>query len=253
MNKVSGKVSVVTGGSYGIGRYTSIRLAQEGASVAITDTQDEVGKKLVEKISNFNGKAHYWHLDVSQESAVETVFNQVQDKWGKIDVLVNSASILSPNMLTPKAGVLGKNSLLDITLNGMVFCTKYAIDAMIDNGGGSIINMTPFPASNMAEAPDSPTYQASRGAVRLMNQTDAMLYAEDNIRVNLVDAIPLSRAYLQSPSDPPENRQTRSQPSAAGHAESCISEAEKVTQGIIYLASDESKSITGAELIIDRD
>jgi len=83
-----------------------------------------------------------------------------------------------------------------------------------------------------------------------MNQTDAMFYAEDNIRVNLVDAIPLSRVCLQSPSDPPGNRQTRSQPSAAGHAESCIGKAEKVTQGIIYLASDESKSVAAAELII---
>lgn len=70
----------MTGGSYGIGRYTAIRLTQEGASVAITDPQDEVGKKLVEKISSFNEKAHYWHLDVSQESAVQTVFNQVQNQ-----------------------------------------------------------------------------------------------------------------------------------------------------------------------------
>lgn len=253
MNKVSGKVSIVIGGSYGIGRYTSIRLAQEGASVAITDTQDKVGTKLVEQIRNLNGEAHYWHLDVSQESAVETVFNQVQNQWGKIDVLVNSGSILSPDILALKAGALDKNNLLDITLNGMVFCTKYAIDAMIENGGGSIINMAPFPASKMAKAPDSPTYQTSLGAVRLMNQTDAMLYAEDNIRVNLVEAIPLSRASLPSPSAPLGNRQTRSQPSAAGHAASFISEAEEITQGIIYLASDESKSVTGAELIIDRD
>jgi len=73
----------------------------------------------------------------------------------KIDILVNSASTLSPDILAPKAGDLDKDNLLDITLNGIVLCAKYAIDAMIENGGGSIINMTPLPAINLVEAPDS--------------------------------------------------------------------------------------------------
>jgi len=249
MNRVEGKVVIVTGGSHGIGKSACKMLAQEGAKVAVTDVKDHDGKDVAEAIQNDGGTAEYWHLDVSQEAEVKTVIQQIKEKWGKIDVLVNNAGISGPNQPTHEIEAKDWKSLLSINVDGVFFCTKHGVQAMIENGGGSIINLSSI--YGIIGTTDLPAYHASKGAVRLMSKTDALLYAKDNIRVNSVHPgfiwTPLVEQFLQQQGDVEEGRKQLEQLHPVGH----VGEPEDVAYGILYLASDESKFITGSELVID--
>ncbi|AFZ32501.1 Cyclopentanol dehydrogenase [Gloeocapsa sp. PCC 7428] len=249
MNRVKDKVVIVTGGAAGIGKATCLLLAKEGAKVAVTDILNEQGKTLVEDIINNSGEAAYWHLDVSQEAEVEKVFTEVRQKWGKIDVLVNNAGISGVNKPTHEITEQEWNSLMAINVNGVFFCTKHAIPAMIDAGGGSIINLSSI--YGLVGAADSPPYHASKGAVRLMSKNDALLYAKNHIRVNSVHPgfiwTPMVESFIQQQGDPEAARQKLDSLHPIGH----MGDPDDIAYGILYLASDESKFVTGAELVID--
>lgn len=249
MNRLAGKVVIVTGGSHGIGKSTCEILAREGANVAITDVQDDDGKNVANDIQSNGGTAEYWHLDVSQEGEVEIVFRQVREKWGKIDVLVNNAGISGPKKPTHQIEEAEWRSLLAINVDGVFFCTKHGVRAMLENGGGSIINLSSI--YGIVGAPDLPAYHASKGAVRLMSKTDALLYAKDNIRVNSVHPgfiwTPLVEDYLKQQGDVELGRKQLDQLHPVGH----VGKPEDIAYGILFLASDESKFMTGSELVID--
>lgn len=249
MNRVKDKVVIVTGGAAGIGKATCLLLAKEGAKVAVTDILNEQGKTLVEDIINNSGEAAYWHLDVSQEAEVEKVFTEVRQKWGKIDVLVNNAGISGVNKPTHEITEQEWNSLMAINVNGVFFCTKHAIPAMIHAGGGSIINLSSI--YGLVGAADSPPYHASKGAVRLMSKNDALLYAKNHIRVNSVHPgfiwTPMVESFIQQQGDPEAARQKLDSLHPIGH----MGDPDDIAYGILYLASDESKFVTGAELVID--
>lgn len=249
MKRVDGKVAIVTGGSHGIGKSTCEMLAQEGAKVAIADIKDEDGKSLAKEIQAQGGMVEYWHLDVSQESNVEAVFQQVKEKWGKIDVLVNNAGISGPNKPTHEIDAEDWKTLLSINVDGVFFCTKHGVKAMLENGGGSIVNLSSI--YGLVGAPDSPAYHASKGAVRLMSKTDALLYAKDNIRVNSVHPgfvwTPMVENFLKQQGEVEEGRKNLDQLHPIGH----VGKPEDIAYGILFLASDESKFMTGSELVID--
>ncbi len=136
-----------------------------------------------------------------------------------------------------------------INVNGVFFCTKHAIPAMIDAGGGSIINLSSI--YELVGAADSPPYHASKGAVRLMSKTDALLYAKNHIRVNSVHPgfiwTPMVESFIQQQGDPEAVRQKLDSLHPIGH----MGDPDDIAYGILYLASDESKFVTGAELVID--
>lgn len=249
MNRVKDKVALVTGGALGIGRATCMLLAREGAKVAVTDILQDEGKKLVQKIVEDEGEAEYWQLDVSQESQVKQVFTEVSRKWGKINVLVNNAGISGVDKPTHEIAAEEWNKLMAINVNGVFFCTKHAVPIMMNNGGGSIINLSSI--YGIVSATDIPAYHASKGAVRLMTKTDALLYAKNNIRVNSVHPgfiwTPLVEDYLKQQGDVESGRKKLDSLHPIGH----VGEPEDIAYGILYLASDESKFMTGSELVID--
>lgn len=249
MNRVKEKVVIVTGGSHGIGKSACEVLAREGAKVAVTDVKDEDGQKAAKDIQESGGIAEYWHLDVSQAAEVETVFSQVKEKWGTINVLVNNAGISGPNKPTHEIEESEWNSLISININGVFLCTKQAVKVMLENGGGSIINLSSI--YGIVGAPDAPAYHASKGAVRLMSKTDALLYAKNNIRVNSVHPgfvwTPMVENFLVQQGDVEAGRQSLAQLHPIGH----VGEPEDIAYGILFLASDESKFMTGSELVID--
>lgn len=249
MNRVDHKVAIVTGGALGIGRATCLLLAHEGARVAVTDLLVDEGKELVEDICSREGQAEYWHLDVSQEAEVQRVFAEVRAKWGKIDILVNNAGILGVNKPTHEVTEAEWNALMAVNVNGVFLCTKYAVRSMLETGGGSIINLSSI--YGLISAPDVPPYHASKGAVRLMSKTDALLYAKNNIRVNSVHPAfiwtPMVEHYLAQQGDIAEGRKAVAALHPLGH----MGEPDDIAYGILYLASDESKFVTGTELVID--
>ena len=250
MARTAGKVAVVTGGALGIGAATCTMLAREGAAVAITDVLEKEGQELAERIRADGGKAQFWTLDVTDEAAVERVFNEVANTFGKLDVLVNNAGISGADKPTHELTAEEWDKVININVRGVFFCTKHAIPHMRRAGSGSIINLSSI--YGIIGAPDLPPYHASKGAVRLMTKTDALLYAKDKIRVNSVHPgfiwTPLVEQLAKSS---PQGLEAYRRELDAKHPIGHVGEPDDIAAGIVYLASDEAKFVTGSELVID--
>ena len=250
MDRVKGKVAIVTGAALGIGRATAVLLAKEGAKVAITDVRDADGKDLAKEIANGGNVAEYWHLDVAREADVRTVFADVRKRFGRIDVLVNNAGISGANKPTDELTEEEWDKVQAINVKGVFLCTKHVIRFLREAGGGSIINLSSI--YGLIGARDVPPYHASKGAVRLMSKTDALFYAKDKIRVNSVHP-----GYIWTPmvegvgEDFSGGMEAFERQIAALHPLGHIGEPNDIAYGILYLASEESKFVTGSELVID--
>ncbi len=250
MDRVKDKVALVTGGAKGIGKSACLLLAREGAAVVVTDIDDAAGQKVVEEIRREGGKGEFYRLDVSSEEEVQKVMASAAEKFGGIDILVNNAGIAGINKPTDQIPAEEWDKVIRINVNGVFFCTKHVIPYMKKAGGGSIINLSSI--YGLVGAPDLPPYHASKGAVRLMTKTDAMLYAGDKIRVNSVHPAyiwtPLVEELAgQSPDGPEAFRRQLADQHPLGH----VGQPDDVGYGIVYLASDESAFVTGSELLID--
>jgi NAD(P)-dependent dehydrogenase (short-subunit alcohol dehydrogenase family) len=246
MKRTENKVVIVTGGALGIGRETCILLAKEGAKVAVTDVLDKEGQNLVEEINQAGGVAKFWHLDVSNEKKVEKVYAEVVKEFGKLDATVNNAGIAGADKPTHELSEKEWDAVMNVNVKGVFFCTKHAIPHMQKTGSGSIINLSSI--YGLVGAGDIPPYHASKGAVRLMTKNDALIHAKDKIRVNSVHPgfiwTPLVEALGK---DNPEFRKNLDSLHPIGH----VGEPKDVAYGILYLVSEESKFVTGIELVID--
>ncbi|MDL0429509.1 glucose 1-dehydrogenase [Marinobacter sp. TBZ242] len=250
MERLEGKVAAVTGGAVGIGAATVIRMAEEGASVAILDRQDKEGEALARQLKDRGLKAGYWHCDVTSEQEVKQTLDKVAETFGGLTVLVNNAGIAGANKPTHELTEEEWDLVQNVNVKGVFFCTKHAIPHMKKAGVGSIINLSSI--YGLISAPDIPPYHASKGAVRLMSKTDALLYATENIRVNSIHPgfiwTPLVESHLKTTGmDPDEARKATDALHPVGH----MGEPDDIAWGAVYLASDESKFVTGSELVID--
>ena len=250
MARLKDKVAIVTGGAMGIGAATCEMLAREGAAVAVTDLQDEDGAAVVDRIKTAGGKARYWHLDVVEEQDVWRVFDEIAEEFGKLDIVVNNAGISGANKRTDEVTVEEWDQVIAVNVRGVFLCTKHAIQHLRNAGGGSIVNLSSI--YGIVGAPDLPPYHASKGAVRLMTKTDALLYAKEGIRVNSVHPgyiwTPLVEALGRESSQGVEAfRRELDEKHPIGH----VGEPNDIAAGIVYLASDEAKFVTGSELVID--
>jgi NAD(P)-dependent dehydrogenase (short-subunit alcohol dehydrogenase family) len=249
MKRMEGKVAIVTGGALGIGRATCELLAREGAKLAIVDLRDEEGTELAAAIGRDGGTARYWRANVARESDVARVIPEIAGAFGKIDALVNNAGIAGANKPTHELTEEEWDRVQAVNVKGVFFCTKHTIPWMLRARSGSIVNLSSI--YGLVGSADAPPYHASKGAVRLMTKTDALLYAKDGIRVNSVHPgviwTPMVENFLKSQGDVAELRRGFD----AMHPLGRVGEPEEVAYGILYLASDESKFVTGSELVID--
>lgn len=251
MNRVEGKVCIVTGGALGIGQACVRRLAGEGAKVAILDMLDEAGNALAAELQAGGLPARYWPVDVASERNVQAAIESVASHFGSVDVLVNNAGIAGANKPTHEITEDEWDRVQAVNVKGVFFCTKHAIPHLRRAGGGSIINLSSI--YGLVGAPDVPPYHASKGAVRLMSKTDALIYAPDRIRVNSVHPgyiwTPMVEHHLRDSGatdlDAARNEVGKLHP--LGH----MGEPDDIAWGVVYLASDESKFVTGTELVID--
>jgi NAD(P)-dependent dehydrogenase (short-subunit alcohol dehydrogenase family) len=249
MNRVQNKIAVVTGGAVGIGKSACELLAKEGAKVAITDIQNSEGEALARKINSSGGVAKFWHLDVSSEREVAAVFDDVIKTFGEITVLVNNAGIGGVSKPTDEITEAEWDQVMAVNVKGVFFCTKHVIPSMKRAGKGSIINLSSI--YGIVSALDVPPYHASKGAVRLMTKTDALYYAPYQIRVNSVHPgfvwTPMVENFLKSQGDVEAGKKAL----ASLHPIGFIGEPDDIGWAIVYLASDESRFVTGEELVID--
>lgn len=245
MGRVSGKVAIVTGGGLGIGRATAELLAEEGARVAVTDIDEEAGRETVARIDADGYQAAFFKHDVAEEDQWKRVVERVNDAFGPPTVLVNNAGIY---LIEPMEEMTVEEwrRLMDINVTGVFLGMKHCAPTMREQGGGSIVNLSSV--AGLIGAGDHTCYGASKGAVRIMTKDAALELAEDGIRVNSVHP-----AYIdtQMADYGAEVRQATKEELGALHPIGHIGEPLDVAYGVLYLASDESKFVTGSELVID--
>jgi NAD(P)-dependent dehydrogenase (short-subunit alcohol dehydrogenase family) len=249
MDRLKGKVAAITGAALGLGRATATRMAEEGAGVAVLDVLEGEGSALEAELSARGFTARFWRCDVAEEAEVERVFAEIAKHFGRLDVLVNNAGVSGVNKPTHEITEAEWDFVQSINVKGVFFGTKHAIGHMRRAGGGSIVNLSSI--YGLVGAADAPPYHASKGAVRLMSKTDALIYAGDKIRVNSIHPgfiwTPMVQHFLDESGQPVEGRKAVDSLHPLGH----MGDADDIAWGAVYLASDEAKFVTGAELVID--
>jgi NAD(P)-dependent dehydrogenase (short-subunit alcohol dehydrogenase family) len=247
--RVEGKVAMITGGARGIGGACAELLASEGATVAVTDVSESAGSALVAKITASGGKAEFWKLDVTNEHEVSDVAQRILAELGAVSVLVNNAGIAGVNKPTHEVTSEEWDHLMAVNVKDVFFCTKYIVPQMLAAKHGSIINLSSI--YGIVGAPDLPVDHASKGAVRLMTKTDALFYAKQGIRVNSVHPGFIGTDLVRDLMGAQGNVEEGMKALAALHPLGHVGEPIDVAYGVLFLASDESKFVTGSELVID--
>jgi NAD(P)-dependent dehydrogenase (short-subunit alcohol dehydrogenase family) len=251
MHRTRDKVCVVTGAAQGIGRACARRLGEEGAKLALFDILDEQGEALAAELNAEGIPARYWHVDVSSEANVKAAIDEVVAHYGSLNALVNNAGVSGPPSLTHEITEEDWDRVQAVNVKGVLFCTKHAIRHLRRARGGSIVNISSI--YGLVGTADLPAYHASKGAVRLMAKSDAIVYAVDRIRVNSVHPgyiwTPLFERQLQE-SGAPDLKAARTAV-ARMHPLGRMGDVDDIAWGVVYLVSDESKFVTGTELVID--
>ena len=250
MGRSEGKVAVITGGGAGMGKETSILFAKEGAKVAVFEINQKDGQETVNQIIAEGGTAKFWQVDVSNEKNVKNAMEGVKETYGKIDILINNAGIVGVDKKTHELTVEEWDQVFNVDVKGVFFCTKYAVPFMLENGQGSIVNLSSIYGTLGSH--ELTPYHAAKGAVFAMTRQDAMNYAKNNIRVNSIHPgtimTPLVRELgSRMEGGLPAYEALMGEKHPIGHA----GEPIDVSYGCLYLASDEAKFVTGAQLYID--
>lgn len=242
MGRVSGKVAIVTGAASGLGAADVRLLAAEGATVVLTDINAEQGQAMADEIG---GDALFIRQDVSSEDEWRAIIDQVMERFGRLDILVNNAGVVI--VATPEETTLDQFRFANAVMSEGVFLgCKYAIPAMRKSGGGSIINMSSV-ASHLGY-PVFFAYGAAKGAVRSMTKAIAVhcQINGDAIRCNSIHAGAIDTPMIAS-----ANKEMGIDPTDQAASPIGVGAPEDVANMVLYLASDESRFVNGAELVID--
>ena len=246
MGRVSGKVALITGAAAGLGRADAIALVREGARVCITDVNAAAGEALAAELNRGNaGSAHFIRHDVRDEDQWIGVIAEVKRRFGGLHVLVNNAGVVV--MGTPESTTLDQFRLQQSVMSEGVFLgCKHAIPVMRDAGGGSIINMSSI-ASHLGY-PVYFAYSAAKGAVRSMTKAIAVHCQMNkyNIRCNSVHPGAMHTNMVETSA-----KELGIPISAFEQMPSGLGQPEDVANLVLFLASDESRFVNGAELMID--
>jgi NAD(P)-dependent dehydrogenase (short-subunit alcohol dehydrogenase family) len=249
MNRLTGKVAIVTGAAIGLGRAIALRMAEEGAKVALFDRLDEEGAAFERELAARGLAAKFRHCDVSNENEVAHAIDDAVRHFGGLNVLVNNAGVAGTGKPTDEISEAEWDFVQAVNVKGPFFCTKHAIAHLRKAGGGSIINMSSI--YGLVGAADVPPYHASKGALTLMTKSDAIRYAPEGIRVNSIHPgfiwTRMVESYLATLGDAAEGRKAIDALHPLGH----MGEPDDIAWGAVYLASDEAKFVTGAQLVID--
>lgn len=241
------KIALVTGAATGIGRATAIAFAQKGVNVAVAD----INKKELAKTAGLAEEAGAAVLsvlaDISIEEEVQKMVQDTVGKFGRLDYACNNAGIEGPSASTGEYGIDGWDRVMNINLRGQFLCMKYEIKAMLEQGGGSIVNV----ASILGKVgyAQAPAYTAAKHGLIGLTKTAAIEYAEQGIRVNAVcpgfiETPMLERAGIM------DNRDVVQQ-IISMHPAGRLGKPREVADAIVWLASEEASFVTGHSLLVD--
>ena len=244
MTRLDGKRALVTGAASGIGKATAERLAEEGASVLVTDIQDEAGEAVAAGIRERGGHAVFLHHDVSSEGDWSAAVERATGELGGLDILVNNAGIgdLNPIEDTSKEDY---DRTIAITQTSVFLGMKHAGDALKASGSGSVVNVSSiFGASGGFGV--SPAYHAAKGAVRILTKNVALRWATEGVRVNSVHPGFIETPIIeQAMGTPVEEAMLETTPMGR------LGRPEEIAAVIAFLASDDASFMTGSEVYVD--
>jgi len=254
--QVAGKVALVTGGASGIGQATAELLAEEGATVVVTDVDELRGPEVVAGIRNAGGEALFFYQDVTSEERWAGISAEIERGFGRLDVLVSNTGIGIGAPSIVEMSLADWRRQTAINLDGVFLSVKYCLPLMRRSGGGSIIMMSSL--AGLRGAPTLAGYSATKGGVRLFAKSVALecASAQDGVRVNsvhpgIIDTPIWGKIPTGGASDgqnaPIDCEAVAKLATPLGRA----GQAREIAQGVLYLASDASSYVTGSELVID--
>ena len=246
MSKLAGKVALISGGARGQGAAEARAFVAEGAKVVFGDVRDEEGREVEAAIRDEGGDAVYLHLDVTSEQDWRRAVEEATGRYGTLDILVNNAAIVIPGASIEERTVEEWDRVLSVNAKGVFLGTKYAIPAMRQAGGGSIINICSVAGMGQSTHQE-PAYAASKGAVRIFTKVTATQHAKDGIRCNGVFPGPIDTEMFHNAMANPDAVARRLTRVPMGR----MGQIEEVVAGVLFLASDESSYMTGSEMVID--
>jgi NAD(P)-dependent dehydrogenase (short-subunit alcohol dehydrogenase family) len=243
MQRLQGRVAVITGAGSGIGLATARRFAEEGAHVVCVDLDEPSGSAAAAEVGGLFVKA-----DVTSESDVIRMYQTAFDTYGSVDIAFNNAGISPPDddsILT--TGIDAWRRVQEVNLTSVYLCCKYAIPYMQRQGKGSIINTASFVAV-MGSATSQISYTASKGGVLAMSRELGVQFAREGIRVNALCPGPVNTPLLRELfAKDPERAQRRLVHIPVGR----FAEASEIAAAVAFLASDDASFITGSEFLVD--
>ena len=244
MERLQGRVALVTGAAGGIGEATARRLASEGAAVLLTDVQDAAGSHVAKDIAAGGGRASYRHLDVTSEPEWEAAVAATVDEFGHLDILVNNAG-MGDIAVIEDTSLADWDRTIGIDQTGVFLGMKTAAAALAASGHGSVINISSIFGSSGGFG-TSPAYHAAKGAVRTLTKNIALHWADRGVRVNSVHPGFIDTAILDAAKGTPlQQAMLEVTPLRR------LGRAEEIAAGVAYLASDDASFVTGLELYID--
>jgi len=246
MAKLDGKVALISGGARGQGAAEARTFAREGAKVVFGDVRDADGKEVEAAIRAAGGDAVYVHLDVTSEADWRGAIQVAVDRHGRLDILINNAGIVIPRVPIDERTVEEWDRVMAVNARGVFLGTKHAIPAMRRAGGGSIVNISSVAGIGQS-LHQEPAYAASKGAVRIFTKVTASQHAKDGIRCNSVHPGPVDTEMFHSAFPDPEAMQRRLQRVPMRR----MGTVDEIVAAVLFLASDDSSYMSGAELVID--
>jgi len=240
----SGKVALVTGAGSGIGEACANTLAASGAKVIVADFDAGSGKSVAEKIATDGGVASFFEVDVSVPEQAAAMVKYAVDTYGRLDVAVNNAGIGGAQSPTGEHPIDDWKKVIDVNLNGVFFGLRYQIPAMLESGGGSIVNMASILGS--VGFANSPAYVAAKHAVVGLTKTAALEYSAQGVRINSVGP-----GFIRTPLLDANLDDEMMGAIATMHPIQRMGSAQEVANLVAFLCSDEAAFCTGAYYLVD--
>jgi NAD(P)-dependent dehydrogenase (short-subunit alcohol dehydrogenase family) len=246
MNRLQGKVALISGAASGLGAAQALACAKEGAQVVFGDIADKDGSQVEARIRTAGADALYVHLDVTHEEDWRSAIRQTVSRFGKLDVLINNAGVVVKKVPIEALIVEEWDRVMAVNLRGTFLGTKHALPEMRRAGGGSIVNVSSIAGIGQSQIQE-PAYATSKAAVRMLSKVTATQHAHENIRCNSLHPGPTDGGMLYRFLSDPKALEERLKRVPMGR----LARVEEIVAGVIFLASDESSYVTGSELVID--
>jgi NAD(P)-dependent dehydrogenase (short-subunit alcohol dehydrogenase family) len=243
MSQFIGKVALITSGNAGIGRATAIAFAKQGATVVVSARREQEGRDVIAEINALGGKGIFVKTDVSKESDVKAMVEQTLATFGRLDCAFNNAGIEQELTPLPDQTEETYNRIMDINVKGVWLSLKHQIPAMLQTGGGAIVNTASV--AGLIGFPAVPVYVASKHAVIGLTKSVALEYATQQVRVNAVAPGTIETRMFRDLA--PEVRQRLESAQPMGR----IGQPEEIASTVVWLCSDGASFVTGQTVPID--